>query len=348
MVERSYIRHARALIGEHGFFIQGVGRSHPTQPTYHYTVGLQRLAAPRPEVIVFGLDSHCAAAVLHAVYDRVRTEGALPVGEVVRGLFPHDERWPARADWVRPEWVEAYAGMVEPVLNRRATDVPMLQLVLPDEGGRWPEDPDVDPTLAADQPLLAHEIPWQAPIVHTKDDDLFYVEQPDTALVAVPVYGPFPADGRYELLRAERVTASTARLTDVPWAADHVASGDVVQTAAPDGIPGLAAGARVMQGLLLRGPWTTRAFRLPSSDTPIEDVADLTDALWDLAQTERTRLSTTRWTLHVNTIEPAHFDGTVRPFVRDGLLVPVGLQSDLDPFLGPASDCPDCQAAGGQ
>jgi hypothetical protein len=217
-------------------------------------------------VIVFGLDNHCASALLHAVYDRVRLRGALRAGEVVRGLSAAEPEWPIRADPVRPEWVEAYARMVAPVLNRRAEDVPMLQLVLCDEDGRWPEDPAVDPTLAHDQPLLAHDVPWRAPIVHTAEEDLFFVEQPEAVPVAVPVHAPFRPEGRFELLRAEPVTPGTVRLLDVPRAADHVASGDIVQTSAPDGIPGLPAGATVMKGLLLKGPWSTRSFRLPPAD----------------------------------------------------------------------------------
>jgi hypothetical protein len=211
MADRAYIRKVRGVIREQGFFIQGVFPSHPTDPTYHYTVGLQRLPAPRPEVIVFGLDNHCASALLRAVYDRVRLRGALRAGEVVRGLSAAEPEWPIRADPVRPEWVEAYARMVAPVLNRRAEDVPMLQLVLCDEDGRWPEDPAVDPTLAHDQPLLAHDVPWRAPIVHTAEEDLFFVEQPEAVPVAVPVHAPFRPEGRFELLRAE-VSELTRRI----------------------------------------------------------------------------------------------------------------------------------------
>lgn len=51
----AYISHARAVMRERGFFIQGVGPAGPADPRYCYTVGLQRLRVPRPEVIVFGL-----------------------------------------------------------------------------------------------------------------------------------------------------------------------------------------------------------------------------------------------------------------------------------------------------
>lgn len=245
-----YVDHARAVMREHGFFIQGVAPADPADSLYCYTVGLQRLPVPRPEVIVFGLDGHCAGQALHAVYDRVRAEGPLPRDAVVPGLVAG---LPVRVEEVRPEWVEAYAGMVSPLLRRRATDVPMLQLVLPDRAGRWPEDPAADRSLLAGQPLLSHAVPWRVPFQRSATDDLFFSEQPDAELVAVPVHGPVLPEGRYELLRASSVGPETARVSDVPLLADHVAVGDVVQTRATAAVPGLPPGAKVMGAVLEAG-----------------------------------------------------------------------------------------------
>lgn len=338
----AHVSQARTIMREHGYFIQGVAPGGLADPVYCYTVGLQRLPVPRPEVIIFGLDTCCAADVLHRVHEQVRVDGPLPRGEVVPGLF---DQASVRVDEVRPEWVEAYAGMVAPLLRRRAHDVPMLQLVLPDDAGRWPEDPAVDPAVLVHQPLLAHAVPWRTPLRRDPVTDIFHHEQPGTVLVAAPVVGPRLAEGRYELLRAEQVRPGAVRISDVPLLADHVAVGDVVAVHADDDVPGLPPEATVMGALLEAGGWDTLAFRLPPPQAEPARLIEMTTALFDLGRAGHARLATSASTLHVNTPTPAAVDTALRPFVRDGLLRPTALRSTGDPCPPPVEDCPDCQAA---
>lgn len=345
MDANAYIHRARDVIRTHGVYLQAVAAAEPADPPYCYTVGLQRLRVPRPEVIVFGLDSGCAGRLLQEVYEQVRLRGPLPRGQVVTGLFAGARRHPVRVEEVRPEWVEAYAGMVRLLLRRRATQVPMLQLVLADDAGRWPEDPAVDPALAGAQPLLSHEVPWRAPYRRNPAEDLFSGEQPETMLVATPVHGPVLSEGRYELLCAEPLEPEVVRISEVPLLADDIAVGDVVQTRAGHDVPGLPHGAAVMGAVLEPGGRQTMAFRLPPPSVGPDSVVDLTDVVWDLHETGHTTMATTTTTLRVNTLEPDLVEAALRPFVRDGLLRPVGLRTAADPFLPPIDACPDCQAA---
>lgn len=345
MDANAYVNHARAVMREHGYYVQAVAPAAPGDARYCYTVGLQRLRVPRPEVIVFGFHGQCAQGILQAVYERVRRHGALTRGQIVTGLFDDCPRRPVRIEEVRPEWVQAYAGMAPLLLRRGGSDVPMLQLVLADDAGRWPEDPDVDRGLLADQPLLSQALPWQAPFVRDPVADLFFDEQPGTVLVAAAVHGPVLPDGRYELLRAVSLRPGAARISDVPLLADHVAVGDVVQLCGGDGVPGLPEKTAVMGTVLEAGGWQTMAFGLACPSADAVRAAQLADVLWDLHGSGRTRLATGLSTLHVNTSEPAAVEADIRPFVRDGLLRPIGLRSQADPFGPSMDDCPDCQAA---
>jgi hypothetical protein len=240
---------------------------------------------------------------------------------------------------VLPQFVEAYAGGVFTILRRAHGEVPMVQVVLPDERGRWPDEQGENPSPLGHQPLLARDPAWQTPIVHDAQVDLFRDPhaEPAEPLLAVPVLTSAGAEGRFELLRVHALDEHRAVIAEVPWLADHVAVDAVVQVLPAVGLPGCDGVIGQMGAMLAEGV-ATRAFRLPEAETE-----SLGDALWAWHARDDTVVSTTLTTLHVNTAVPDAFDRAVRPFLRDGVLVPRALHSSVDALLLPSvEDCPDC------
>lgn len=330
----AYIRDARARMRRHGVFLQAVTASAPFDRPYIYTVGLQRLPDPHPEVIVFACCLACSRDILSIVHRFLREGGMLPMGESTDLLAP-DAR--IRVETVLPQWTAAYAGGVFSILERDHGEVPMVQLVLPDERGRWPDEQQVDPSPLGHQPLLSRAHPWLQPITHDADVDLFAEPgAPVGPLLAVPVLTPYGYDGRHELLRVEPVSDGRAIIAEVPWVADHVAVDALVEVRPLGGVPGCDQAIGRMGGMLTAG-FETRAYRLPEAAS-----VELGDVLWRWHGTDHTMVSTTTSTLHVNTAVPAAFDRAMRPFLRDGVLAPQPLQSVAEPLLPDIAECPDC------
>jgi hypothetical protein len=168
--ERAYWNHLTAIVGRHGHAVQFVFPTEEADPVcFAYTVGLQRLYGA--ELLVFGLRSESAMALLNNVSGQVKKFGALPpLG--VRVPPPPPEAFTPKAGRLSLARLESHAspGNV-PVVYRRCTSasvrdyvpladrfygqpVDVVQVVLPDAAGRFPEDDDYDAKMTAAQPVF--------------------------------------------------------------------------------------------------------------------------------------------------------------------------------------------------
>ena len=123
-----------------------------THPPWTYTIGLLD-GFGHPELIVVGLACESACALLNALADRVAAGCRFAAGEwfvggdYTLGFRPvHDTRWESG---LFAKWHHYYECVGYP-----DEDPVALQVVWPDDSGRFPEDPGFSPELARIQPLL--------------------------------------------------------------------------------------------------------------------------------------------------------------------------------------------------
>jgi hypothetical protein len=315
----TYLTAARERIDAEGVHLQGVLPSTPFDPSYAYSVGLSERG--HPELIAFACCIGCAGRLVDEA-SRIVLQGGSFVGGRVEPLVTAT----VRVEDVASVWVGPYAGVAAALLDRPPASVPMRQLVTPDAYGRWPEDRAVDPELLHDQPLLARaHWPWLLPVHRSPAEDLFPTDPACALTVAVPVYHGCTPEGRVELLGAEPVDGGRARLLDVPWRADHVGVGAVVDLVDGAAVPGLPVGTQ-LAGRIIDTGGQNRAYLLPSDDEPAGPAAP-SGALWDLHASGEHRLSASPWTLHASSRDLVALDAALRPLVRDGLLTPIPLHS---------------------
>jgi hypothetical protein len=330
-MNRMYLRNARKTIRRHGVFIQGVLAESPLDEPWTYSVGFQLLDPPRPEVIIVGVEVHSAGRLVNEVYKRVRDgTAALQPGELLSDFegFPDTVR--LRVDPVLAQWAETHVPVAGAVLDREAAAVPCVQLVWPDVHGRWPEEVGTAGCLRHHQPLLARDPAWLVPVEHTAAEDVFFDQSSGDARIAMPVYTHLRPEGRYEVLSAH-LDDGRAVIAQVPWLADYVAYGDVVEVAADaeacrtalgEAFTGVARGGALVRA----GGYRTLAYEVR---TTVERVGErLADVVADLtANAAEARASTTTASLHVNARDPDAVRAALRAFVRDGHLVETGPRS---------------------
>lgn len=151
-----HLFHVQAAIDRHGVFHTCVlGDQH--HPDYQYTVGL--LLQDHPELTIIGPEARTGAGVLQHLFERVRDGERFEADESVdhdvmgipvRFLDVPDEHYTVPHCLLAG--IPSYLAHTTGILPDRV----VLQVVWPDSDGRWPWDPDVDPTVRRDQPVLAH------------------------------------------------------------------------------------------------------------------------------------------------------------------------------------------------
>lgn len=138
------------LVAAHGWAIQGVfadpGRQ---EPGFTYTIGVYRTHR-HPELVVFGLPPEAAKTILNRVADRFARGGEA----IVPGVRYDEilEGFPAMFITAAPERTAEYLYAYEWFYQGQAP--PVLQLVWPDEAGRFPWDEHFDHRFDVAQPLL--------------------------------------------------------------------------------------------------------------------------------------------------------------------------------------------------
>jgi hypothetical protein len=156
----AYLAEMTAMIAEHGWALQGVFPSTESEgPGFVYTVGaaLQREVNADdydPELIVFGLPMNIGGSILNDVVAQHRNgQRVLVVGHRYDDILVG---YDAVFIECSPEGVDAHLTLANQLVGaaREVPRVRALQLVWPDEDGRFPWEPGFSKRLAAVQPLL--------------------------------------------------------------------------------------------------------------------------------------------------------------------------------------------------
>jgi len=135
---KAFAREEQRRLDEHGFVVQGVlGQGEPAPlPGFTYTIGLGKNAS-HPELVIVGIDHHVAAALLADVSTQILAgERSLRAGEDLDGLSRNGYKLRVR---------QCPPHLVEQTHPDPTNPVGVLQLLVPDEAGRFPGDADVDP-----------------------------------------------------------------------------------------------------------------------------------------------------------------------------------------------------------
>jgi hypothetical protein len=209
----------RANVERYGWHLQMVFGD-PLHHPWTYTIGLWT-SLGHPELSMFGVDQTQAALLLNLMGERVlRGEHFEPGRAYGRVLAEQD----VRVSGVRPEWYAPYFGMA---IDWYLDEFPMLQVVLPDRAGRFPDDPRSE--LRRGQPLLDSADPWPDPVLH---DDRAW-EHPGPVVLGRDVDEVDCWSGRWEELPCRQVGAAEFEIAVVPFLGQLVL-GDRVR-AAPEG-----------------------------------------------------------------------------------------------------------------
>jgi hypothetical protein len=137
-------------IDRYGWAVVGVSGL-PEEPwsTFAYSVGLTRIGAP--ELILFGLCPHTGARILNVLAGRVLSGEVLVDGDEVPP--PSTIGPPIRLGAVPVDVVDDYLLIAHRFYPAEPFGVRALQVIWPDDEGRWPWEPTVDPEVAMMQPV---------------------------------------------------------------------------------------------------------------------------------------------------------------------------------------------------
>ena len=136
-----------ALVREHGWMYHNVMGDAEHQP-FIYSTGWWK-SANHPEIIVFGLRSETASAILWDLYREVVAGDPLPIATRTDRAFA---RLPAYLLPVNRRFYPDYLGWSRWFYGN--DDWPCLHLVWPDREGRFPWEDGVSPDFARIQPDL--------------------------------------------------------------------------------------------------------------------------------------------------------------------------------------------------
>jgi hypothetical protein len=120
----------------------------PESPGWVHTIGLGERFG-HPELIVFGNDFGVLSPLLNALGERIRSGTRLADGAELPGVL-EGLRLTLRS--VAAKWVEPFLGNA--AWHYKRDHVAALQCFWPDPAGRFPWQPEFEPSLREDQPLL--------------------------------------------------------------------------------------------------------------------------------------------------------------------------------------------------
>lgn len=141
-----YIAKLDAIIEKHGYAVQSV----MDNPSMSYTVGLTDLGLP--ELVMVGVPIPSMQAIINEAVARMRSTQPFAPGQLQSELA----NLPLRIDAVHISQVLGRLYMLigyEKRRQRQVTELKVLQLVWPDQDGRYPDDSGYAMPLSG-QPLL--------------------------------------------------------------------------------------------------------------------------------------------------------------------------------------------------
>ena len=135
------------LIDEHGWAVHAIEGAGEGGPPFAHTVGLSQ-TFDHPEVLVYGLPEQLAGKILNGVGQRINAGDPPPVGTRVPDVINHyDVVFIPMVDGPGTDDVIILDAMWEGRSER------VVQLVWPDQHGRFPWDPECDPDIVRNQPV---------------------------------------------------------------------------------------------------------------------------------------------------------------------------------------------------
>jgi Domain of unknown function (DUF4262)/Domain of unknown function (DUF4265) len=193
----------------------------PLHPPWTYTIGLFT-SFGHPELAMFGIGGNQATLLLNLMAERVQRGDRFVPGATDDGVLTEHQ---VRIAAVRPEWYAPYFGMA---IDWYLDEFPILQVVLPDRHGRFPDDPASE--FHRTQPLLDSDDPWPEPLLH---DDRTW-EHPGPVVQARDVDELDVWSGRWEALPCRQVGLDEFEIVVVPFLGQLVL-GDRVRVAQDSG-----------------------------------------------------------------------------------------------------------------
>jgi hypothetical protein len=140
----------RQNVDGYGFHLQGVfGGDDPPRVAFTYTVGLIE-KHDHPELVIFALDYDIAAQLLTTAVERIQRGERFVDGQRLEHIVANDLVLRCRGVPANraPYRLSAARAFYE------RDDLPVLQLVLPDPNGRFPDATDCDPAFRIHQRVL--------------------------------------------------------------------------------------------------------------------------------------------------------------------------------------------------
>jgi hypothetical protein len=208
-----------ASVERYGWHVQMVVGD-PLHPPWTYTIGLWT-SFGHPELAMFGIDGNQATLLLNLMAERVAKGERFAPGASDGGVLSDHQ---VRLASVRPEWYAPYFGMA---IDWYQEEFPILQVLLPDRRGRFPDDPASE--FRSAQPLLASGDPWPEPFAH---DDRTW-EHPGAVVLARDVDELDVWSGRWEALPCREAGPDEFEVAVIPFLGQLVL-GDRVRVA-PEG-----------------------------------------------------------------------------------------------------------------
>lgn len=117
-------------------------------PIFAYTVGLTE-SCQHAELLIFGLPRQASVDILSGIIDRVNTNGPLRDGDTIETLT----NFPLCVKTVPLSAAADYANLAISQYSDRQAPT-FVQIVLPDEAGKWPWDAAYDQEMTVFQPNL--------------------------------------------------------------------------------------------------------------------------------------------------------------------------------------------------
>lgn len=170
----AYMAKMQLMVEEHGMAVQAVfpneGAEGGDRYAFAYTVGLAK--AGQPEFIMFGLPHETAHALLNDIgFRALRGEHTFRHGDIVHQLV---RDYPVQLIAVRDSW--QHLTISNHLFGNPDGALPALQIVFPDEQGRFPWEPGC---TMEDYPVLGDLVAARGEEQPFREITLEQIEGPD-------------------------------------------------------------------------------------------------------------------------------------------------------------------------
>jgi hypothetical protein len=301
---------------------------------FAYTVGLH--GRMLPELVVFGQHPSVAGTLLNDLAEMLRS-GEVPAvpGREIPGMLGMNGEFSVRLGAVHPRWSLRYAACAYSHYHRlEPGEIDLLQVVVPDLSGRFPDDPTHDEHLDQIQPDLSHpDHRWRTPLVPST---LWNAREVPDALALVPIIEQGHDAERREAVPVRLVGDSAGIICAPPILADWVTTGTIVglEEEARPVHPDLPWGRNLVR-TIRESPLFSAAWVL--TPAVLDATARLEQAIAAIEAMDECSVTVTATSLHL--AGPPRSSGRIRALMRrlerDGLVRERELHHIPQPGLPP-------------